>query len=183
MDISQLLGALGAHRYLFAFVLLAAYTRRLTASDSQFPLSVPSAWRPVVTSFVGLGYGVLASVQAGASWRTASLGGLISAATGGFADMLLVAIFANPAKAPAWARALAFVFDDFKGDAAGGASGSAPPSASSNGVPPPQAPPAKMRTVAVLRARAVQWATRAPRSVRRVSWLGRGLAVESEVRS
>src|SRR5579871_2973701 len=101
MDIAQLLGALGAHRYLFAFVLLAAYTRRLTAADSQFPLSVPSAWRPVVTSFVGLVYGVLASVQAGASWTTAALGGVIAAATGGFADMLLVAIFANPQNAPA----------------------------------------------------------------------------------
>jgi len=157
MDISQLLGALGAHRYLFAFVLLAAYTRRLTAADSQFPLSVPAAWRPVVTSAVGLVYGVLASVQAGASWRAATLGGVIAAASSGFADMLLVAIFANPQSAPAWARALAFVFDDFKGNANGAGGGSAPPSPSPNGTPPPvppvPPPPAKKRTFGPIAAR------------------------------
>lgn len=182
MDISQLLSALGAHRYLFAFVLLAAYARRLTASDSLFPLSVPSAWRPVVTSFVGLGYGVLASVQAGASWRAAILGGVISAATSGFADMLLVAIFANPKSAPAWARALAFVFDDIKGDSAGGTTGTAPPNGSSNGAPP-ATPPTKMRTAAVVRAWALRLAPRARRATPQAAGLSRGLGVEVEVRS
>ena len=43
MNIVQLIGALGAHRYLFAFVLLAAYGRRLTAPDSRFPITVVSA--------------------------------------------------------------------------------------------------------------------------------------------
>ena len=182
MDISQLLGALGAHRYLFAFVLLAAYTRRLTASDSQFPLSVPSAWRPVVTSVVGLGYGVLASVQAGASWRTSILGGVISAATSGFADMLLVAIFANPKNAPAWARALAFVFDDIKGDSTGGTNGSAPPNGTPNGAPP-ATPPTKMRTAAVVRTWALYFAPRARRSTAQTNGLSRGLGVEVEVHS
>jgi hypothetical protein len=137
MNITQLLGALGAQRYLFVFVLLAAYARRLTAADSKFPITLPDAWRPVVTTLFGLVYGVLAAAQGGASWESATLGGVISAATGGFADMLLVAIFSNSAAAPAWARALAFIFDDFKGDASASGGGPVSPSNSSPAGNPP----------------------------------------------
>jgi hypothetical protein len=127
MSITQLVSALCAHRYLFAFVLLAAYARRLTAPDSRFPVTVPDAWRPAVTTLLGVAYGVLATLQAGGSWKSAILGGIVSAAAAGFADMLLVAIFVDPARAPGWARALAFLFDDLKGSSPGGGRGPAAP--------------------------------------------------------
>src|ERR1019366_6133912 len=112
MNLVDILKDLGSHQYVALAVLLAAYVRRLCASDSKFPISLPAAWQPVATAAVGACYGGLVAYQGGLSVDAALLSTVMAAGAMGLADMILVAIFADPTKAPAWARAIAFIVDD-----------------------------------------------------------------------
>lgn len=131
MTINDILAALASHNYLGLFLLLTLYARKLTSADSKFPLSISPTWRPIVSAAAGLVYGVLASVQAGMSWGNAALGGAVAAGASGFLDGVLMAIFSHD-NAPAWAKAIVFLFDDITG--AGG--GEVPPVAPPNAKPP-----------------------------------------------
>lgn len=114
MSITDIVAALGSHSYLALFVFAALYVRKLSSPDSKFPLAIAPQWRPVVSAAAGLLYGALVAKQAGASWGTVALGAAVAAGAGGFLDGILTAIW-NHNDAPAWARAIVFLFDDITG--------------------------------------------------------------------
>jgi hypothetical protein len=115
MNIALFLQNAEAGQWLALAVLIAAYLRRLTSPDSKFPVTLPPAWQPVATATVGAGYAGIVSYQAGMPAQNAILCTVLSAGAAGVADMVIVAVFGDPAKAPGWARAIVFLFDDLTG--------------------------------------------------------------------
>jgi hypothetical protein len=115
MNIALFLKDAGAGQWLALAVLIAAYLRRLTAPDSKFPVSLPPAWQPVATAVVGAVYAGIISFQGGMTAENAILATVLTAGAAGVADMVVVAIFGDPLKAPGWARAIVFLFDDLTG--------------------------------------------------------------------
>jgi hypothetical protein len=124
MQLSDLLALASAKNYLAIVLLLALYARKLVGPDSKFPISLSPNWRPTVTAAIGLVYVFVVALQGGKSLPMAGLDAFAVAATTGFADGLLTAIF-NHAAAPSWARALVFIFDELGGGSAPGAGGGA----------------------------------------------------------
>ena len=106
------LSVLTSGNYLAIFLLITFYVRKLTSPESKFPITLPPRWAPAVSALAGLAYGVLASVNVGATWQEAALAGAGSAVASGLLDGLLVAIFGSSAGAPGWARGLVLAVDD-----------------------------------------------------------------------
>lgn len=122
--LQQILAALGSKHYLGLAIVLTLYLRKLASSDSKFPFTIRTTWLPSVSAFGGLVYGFESSLQGGASAGAAALGALAVAASTGFFDGLVTAIWAN-GNAPRWAQALVFLIDDIdsvSGSASGGGS-------------------------------------------------------------
>lgn len=130
--LNDLQAAFAAHNWLLLVMIAAVYCRKLASPSSAFPVTIPVNWRPTVTAAFGLVIAVVAALQAGKPWGEAALAGATVAASTGFLDGLLTAIFGQPANAPSWAKAIVFLFDDVAG------SGQAPPAASSKAksIPP-----------------------------------------------
>lgn len=138
MTLIDIVQSLGTHQYLALAILFAAYARRLTAPDSKCPVNLSPAWQPVASAFVGAVYGGLVARAGGMAVGLAVLHVVISAGAMGIADMILVAAFVVPAKAPRWARLLAFLVDDLtgKGDGSGGTGGGGSSTAATLAPPP-----------------------------------------------
>lgn len=132
--LNDLQAAFAAHNWLLLVMLAAVYCRKLASPSSAFPITIPTNWRPTVTAAFGLVIAVVAALQAGKSGGEAALAGATVAASTGFLDGLLTAIFGKPADAPGWAKAIVFLFDDV----AGSGQGQAPPAASAKAksIPP-----------------------------------------------
>lgn len=139
--LQQILDALAVKSPLLpALVVVALYVRKLVGPDSKFPVTIPHAWAPIVSSAAGLAYGLLSSLAAGVSPLAAAIAMLAAAAASGFLDGLLTAIFADPAKVPWWAKALVFLFDDsMGGGGSGNAAGAGQSSAMVTSIKPPPA--------------------------------------------
>jgi hypothetical protein len=160
MSLLDILSDLGSHQYLALAALAALYVRKLVSSDSKFPLTLPAAWQPVASAFVGAVYGGIVAKQGGASTDTAVLDVVMAAGGGGIFDMVLVAVFANPATAPGWAKAIVFLVDDLTGDTSGGSgtgpTGGAAALASVSAIKPAAPPPAPVApTVACAKLRSI----------------------------
>jgi hypothetical protein len=112
--LDDLLTAVKSKSYLPLFGIALLYIRKLLSPDSKFPITIPARWLGVVSAFVGLVYGFVASLQAGSSIATALLACTVLAATSGFFDGLLTAIF-NHDDAPKWAKALVLLVDNIVG--------------------------------------------------------------------
>jgi hypothetical protein len=117
--LQQLIALLSAHSWLPVIALATLYLRKILSPASGFPITVPPRWLPVVSSTGALASGLVSSLQAGEGAGAAILDMAIMAASGGFFDGLLTAIFDHD-NAPAWARAIVFVFDDLGGGGSGG---------------------------------------------------------------
>jgi hypothetical protein len=117
--LQQLIALLSAHSWLPVIALATLYLRKILSPASGFPITVPPRWLPVVSSTGALASGLVSSLQAGEGAGAAILDMTIMAAGGGFLDGLMTAIFDHD-NAPAWARALVFVFDDLSGGGSGG---------------------------------------------------------------
>jgi hypothetical protein len=117
--LQQLIALLSAHSWLPLIAIATLYLRKVLSPASGFPITIPPRWLPVVTSTGALASGLVSSLQAGESVGAAILGMAVMAASGGLLDGLLTAIFDHD-NAPAWARAIVFVFDDIGGGGPGG---------------------------------------------------------------
>jgi hypothetical protein len=122
MNLTDIVKDLARRQYLALFVLLAAYCRKLTSSDSKFPVSLSAAWQPVASGFAGSLFGGLVAYQGGMSAGAAILTTAVAAGGMGLGDMILVAACGDPAKAPGWARVMVFLYDDLTGGPGGGGS-------------------------------------------------------------
>jgi hypothetical protein len=116
--LQQLIALLTAHSWLPVIAIVTLYLRKILSPASGFPITVPPRWLPVVSSTGALASGLVSSLQAGEGAGAAILDMAIMAAGGGFLDGLVTAIFDHD-NAPAWARALVFVFDDLGGGSGG----------------------------------------------------------------
>ena len=140
--LSQILTALDGRHYLALTILVTVYLRKLASPTSKFPLNIPTTWLSTVSAFGGLVYGFEVSLQDGVPVGTAVLTAVALAASTGFFDGLLTAIFAH-GQAPAWARAIVGVFDDVAGPSSSGTGSFAAPNGSPKTDPPK--PPAAAR--------------------------------------
>jgi hypothetical protein len=140
--LTQIVQALDGKHYLALIILVTLYLRKLASPTSKFPLNIPTTWLSTVSAFGGLVYGFEVSLQDGASAGTAALSALAIAASTGFFDGLMTAIFAH-GQAPAWAKAIVGVIDDVAGGSGTPGTGSfAKPNAVSTDA---QKPPAAAR--------------------------------------
>jgi hypothetical protein len=119
MDFTSLLAALQHSPLLAAFALLGILARAWVTDRSAFPLTLPPSWQPVITALAAATINASASIEAGIAWQTVAMTSLAWAATTGFLDGILVAIWGDPKKAPAWARFAVMIFDDVEGRASG----------------------------------------------------------------
>ena len=119
--LQQLIALAASHGWLPLIMLATLYVRKILSPASGFPLTIPPKVLPIVSALGGLVYGFEQSLATGQKWDVALLGMAIAAGGTGFLDSILTAIFDHD-NAPAWARAIVFVFDDLtKGGGAGGA--------------------------------------------------------------
>ncbi|MGO9832608.1 MAG: hypothetical protein ACLP1X_00155 [Polyangiaceae bacterium] len=148
--LAQMIAALKDGHYLALIILITLYLRKLASPTSKFPLNIPTTWLSTVTATGGLVYGFEMSLQDGASFGTATLSALAVAASSGFFDGLVTAIFAH-GQAPSWAKALVFLVDDVAGSSGSNSTGTgsfAPPAGPKPADPPK--PPAAARHGLVL---------------------------------
>jgi hypothetical protein len=110
----DLVALLAAHHWLPLIAFLALYLRKLSSDESSFPLTIPPQWRSTISAAGGLVYGFVGALQSGTPLGAAVIGAVVAAASAGFLDGMLTAIF-NHNNAPAWARAIVMVFDDIAG--------------------------------------------------------------------
>lgn len=147
--LQQLTTAVTGHSWLALALFAIVYFRKILSPASQFPISVPPRWLPVVTAATGSVAGVLAALSAHESAGSAALVAGAGFITVGGADALLTAIFDHD-NAPAWARAVVFVFDDMAGKGTGGGSATRLPGGPAFAAPalavgPRSSPPAASR--------------------------------------
>jgi hypothetical protein len=159
--LQQIIALASSHGWLPLIMLVTLYARKLLSPASGFPVTIPGGPKmlPIVTAAGGLIYGFEQSVQAGQGVAVAALGAVLAAGSTGFLDSVLTAIFDHD-NAPAWARALVFVFDDLtKGGGGTPGSGSSTlrsPGGKAFGAPktivvtPPLTPPATTRRARVM---------------------------------
>lgn len=127
MDPTDLLGLLKAHNYLPVFLLVVVYMRKIFGPTANgFPPEIDVKWQPVLSGALGAIYGGLVAATHGAVWYFAIGTALCTAGVTGLGDGILTAIFADPSKAPRWAKLLVFVWDHLPGfPSSGGGGGSA----------------------------------------------------------
>jgi len=111
---NDIITLLTSHNYLALALFLIVYARKLTSSDSKFPITVPAQWLPVVTGALAMAYGEVTDLVAHQTLLSATLDALAIGGSVGVADALLTAIFSS-GNAPKWAKALVFIFDDLTG--------------------------------------------------------------------
>ena len=71
--------ALFSHRWWFVAALVVGALVRASKEDTILPVDVPRRYRALLALCLGQASGVLEHLLAGASWRDAALGGLVSA--------------------------------------------------------------------------------------------------------
>lgn len=120
--IQQIFDLAKSQHWLPLIAFLSLYARKLASPQSGFPISIAPQWLPSVSAAGGLVYGFVSALQQGAPIEQDIFDALTAAASTGFFDGILTAIFAH-ASAPAWARTLVGVFDSVAGT--GGGSGGA----------------------------------------------------------
>lgn len=124
-DLGTLLQLITSRAWLPLAIFATIWLRHMLSDRSKLPITIPATWLPTVSAGMGLLVAVLVAVQAGAPVATAVLGAFVAAATSGFFDGVLAAIFGDPARAPAWARWLVALADGF-GTGGKGSAGDAP---------------------------------------------------------
>lgn len=117
--LQEIVSLFSGHSWLLLIALVTLYVRKILSPASGFPLNVKPRWLPVVTAGGAMVSGFITELQAGQPIGTALIGVAILGGAGGFGDALLTAIFDHD-NAPAWARAIVFVFDDITGGGPGG---------------------------------------------------------------
>lgn len=112
MNPTDIVGAFQGHHWLLLAMAITLYARKLFSEESQFPISLPKPWLPVISASGGLIYGFENTLASGLGWQTAAIGAVAMAAATGFADAMLVAVFSH-GNAPQWARWAVMIFDSF----------------------------------------------------------------------
>ena len=98
-----------AHRWLGLAIVIIGWLTRIVSSDSAFPVTIPTRWKPVLVIILGQAYGALTLILGGASWQSAVIDGLMVAfCTMGLFDLVIKAIFNG--NEPRWIKILALVF-------------------------------------------------------------------------
>jgi hypothetical protein len=142
--LSQIVSAISAGHYLALIVIVSLYVRKLASTASAFPfLNIPTTWLPTISAAGGLVYGVASSIQGGEAVGASFLDCAAAAASSGFLDGLLTAIFAAHA-APAWARAIVGAFDNIAGGGGSTAAKGASAFGTRDSVKPPALSPKTM---------------------------------------
>lgn len=101
------------HNWIAWAIIAVGYLTRLTASDSAFPISIPSRFQPLAALVVGQLYAILTMIAAGTQWDVAVEHGLLaSLASMGIYDAVAKAFFAGTW--PRWLKAIALVFEKDK---------------------------------------------------------------------
>ena len=82
-------------------IIAIGYVVRLCATDTKFPINIPSRWQPVLVVVLGQVYALLVAVSGGMTWGGAALHGLeVAAWTMGLFDLVIKAVYGN--NEPAW---------------------------------------------------------------------------------
>jgi len=118
--LQQFISLASSHAWLPLIMFVTLYLRKILSPASGFPITIPPKWLPTVSAVAGLVYGVELSRSSGQSWEVAILGAVVGFGSAGALDGVMTAIFDHD-NAPAWFRAIVFVFDDVTKGGGGGA--------------------------------------------------------------
>ncbi|HSY21509.1 MAG TPA: hypothetical protein VK841_05315 [Polyangiaceae bacterium] len=115
MTPDALLQAFEAHNWMPGLVMLSLLVRTWLSDKSAFPVTLPVDWQPVVVAAATAFVNAVASVQAGLPAGTVIMSTLVWAASTGFLDGVLVAMWGSPSKAPWWGKFIVMAFDEIEG--------------------------------------------------------------------